>query len=92
MPTTLTPATPLPAPDADIMTKMKSTMGKLENTCPFNATGHPAMALPLGFVDVGRDEEVRVPTSMQVVGGMGEESLVMRVGYAWECARDWKTF
>jgi len=91
MPTCIIPATPLPAPDASVITKMSSTIGKLENTCPFNATGHPALALPIGFVN-GQDEGVRVPASMQIVGGMCEENMVMRVGYAWECAKDWKKF
>jgi len=91
MPTCIIPATPLPPPDASVITKMSSTIGKLENTCPFNATGHPALALPIGFVD-GQDEGVRVPASMQIIGGMCEENMVMRVGYAWECAKDWKKF
>lgn len=51
MPTTITPADPLPAETDSPITKTSKTIGKLDNTCPFNATGHPALAFPIGFVD-----------------------------------------
>jgi amidase len=90
MPTTITPADPLPSPDDSPITKMSKTIGKLENTCPFNATGHPALAVPIGFVDgVGG---VKVPASMQIVGRFWEEATCFKVGYAFETAIDWKKF
>lgn len=50
MPTTITQADPLPHENDSAVTKMSKTIGKLDNTCPFNSTGHPALAFPIGFV------------------------------------------
>jgi amidase len=90
MPTTITLADPLPAVTDSPIVKMSKTIGKLDNTCPFNSTGHPALAFPIGFVDA--KEGVRVPASMQVVGKNWDEIGCLRVAFAWENARDWKKF
>jgi amidase len=90
MPTTITPADPLPSPDDNPIVKMSKTIGKLENTCPFNATGHPALAVPIGFVN--RSGGAKVPASMQIVGKFWDEVTCYKVGYAWEMAKDWKKF
>jgi amidase len=92
MPTTIIPADPLPAENDSAITKMGATIGKLDNTCPFNATGHPALAFPIGFIPARADENVRVPTSMQIVGKHFDEISCLKVAYAWENARDWKKF
>jgi amidase len=91
MPTTITPADPLPAVTDSPLVKMSKTIGKLDNTCPFNSTGHPALAFPIGFVDA-KEEGVRVPASMQVVGKNWDEIGCLRVAFAWENAKDWKKF
>jgi aspartyl-tRNA(Asn)/glutamyl-tRNA(Gln) amidotransferase subunit A len=52
-------------------------------TMMFNATGHPAMALPCGFSANG------LPLSMQLVGRAFDEARVLRVGYAYEQAAGW---
>jgi amidase len=91
MPTTITPADPLPAETDSPIAKMSKTIGKLDNTCPFNATGHPALAFPIGFVDA-KEEGVRVPASMQIVGREWDEIGCLKVAFAWENARDWKEF
>lgn len=38
MPTTITASDPLPLESDSAVTKMSKTIGKLDNTCPFNAT------------------------------------------------------
>ncbi len=91
MPTTIMPADPLPAPSDSPIVKMSKTIGKLDNTCPFNATGHPALAFPIGFVD-GKEEGVRVPASMQIVGRNWDEIGCLKVAFAWENARNRKEF
>ncbi|KAF2768097.1 putative amidase [Teratosphaeria nubilosa] len=91
MPTCATPADPLPGVHASPAVHMGRSVGKLENTCPFNATGHPALAFPIGSVAVegGR----RLPVSMQVVGRWWGEGVVLRVARAWEReVGDWKSF
>ena len=78
----LTAVTPAPAcqlNDPDAMEK--SSDGSLR--IPFNVTGNPALALPIGFTAAG------LPLSMQLVGRPGEESTVYRVALAYEAATGW---
>ncbi len=53
------------------------------NTMPFNYTGHPAMALPVGKSPAG------LPASMQIVGRFFDDPLVMRTAYAYQQSVDW---
>lgn len=92
MPTTVTPANPLPTSDASPLEHMAKHTGKLENTSPFNASGHPALAMPIGFVPSKYDEKVKVPASMQIVGKYWDEVDVLKAAYAWEKARSWEDF
>ncbi|HXJ83227.1 MAG TPA: amidase family protein [Candidatus Methylomirabilis sp.] len=57
--------------------------GGSRNTQPFNYTGHPALALPVGKSSAG------LPVSMQLVGRFFDDPLLMRVGYAYQQATDW---
>jgi amidase len=50
---------------------------------PFNATGQPAISLPLG-----RDEN-RLPIGVQLVAPYGREDLLFRVAARLEEARPW---
>jgi len=52
-------------------------------TLPFNYTGHPALALPVGKSPAG------LPVSMQIVGRFFDDPLVMRAGYAYQNSTDW---
>jgi Asp-tRNA(Asn)/Glu-tRNA(Gln) amidotransferase A subunit family amidase len=54
------------------------------NTQPFNYTGHPALALPVGKSSAG------LPVSMQLVGRFFDDPLLMRVAYAYQQATDWE--
>ncbi|KAL3457246.1 hypothetical protein BJX64DRAFT_293322 [Aspergillus heterothallicus] len=71
---------------------MDAAKGMTDNTCAFNATGHPALALPIGFVPARTDESIKLPASMQIVGKWYDKATILRVAYAWEQAVDWKTF
>jgi aspartyl-tRNA(Asn)/glutamyl-tRNA(Gln) amidotransferase subunit A len=53
-------------------------------TIPFNVTGNPALALPIGFSRQG------LPLGMQVVGRAFDEENVFRIGAAYEQATQWK--
>jgi amidase len=53
------------------------------NTMPFNYTGHPALALPVGKSSAG------LPVSMQLVGRFFDDALLLRVAYAYEHSTDW---
>ncbi len=52
------------------------------NTMPFNYTGHPALALPVG-------KSAGLPVSMQLVGRFFDEALLLRAAYAYEHSVDW---
>lgn len=52
-------------------------------TAPFNLTGHPALAVPVGFDPVG------LPLSLQLVGRRFEEATLLRIGHAYESVSDW---
>jgi amidase len=62
---------------------MSGSKGVNRNTLPFNYTGHPALALPVGKSPSG------LPVSMQLVGRFFDDPLVMRVAYAYQHATDW---
>ena len=53
------------------------------NTLPFNYTGHPAIALPVGKSSSG------LPVSMQLVGRYFDDPLLMRAAYAYQQSTDW---
>jgi amidase len=57
--------------------------GGSRNTQPFNYTGHPALALPVGKSSAG------LPVSMQLVGRFFDDPLLMRVARAYQHAVDW---
>jgi aspartyl-tRNA(Asn)/glutamyl-tRNA(Gln) amidotransferase subunit A len=50
-------------------------------TLPFNVTGHPALALPVGFA-------AGLPIGMQIVGRAFDEAQVCRIGAAFERSTD----
>ena len=78
------------APNAGPLEQMNKSRGVAVNTVCFNASGHPAMSLPVGFLPAEDDETIKLPVGMQIVGGMFQEEMIYRVGAAWEGAFDWK--
>jgi len=78
----ITAVAPAPACRLDDLDAMdKSGDGSMR--IPFNVTGNPAMALPIGFTTDG------LPLSMQLVGKHMAESTVYRVAFAYEAATGW---
>jgi amidase len=53
------------------------------NTQPFNYTGHPALALPVGKSSAG------LPASMQLIGRFFDDPLLLRTAYAYQHSTDW---
>ncbi|TKA77383.1 hypothetical protein B0A55_03219 [Friedmanniomyces simplex] len=88
-------ATSHPAGDASPLEQIRKQVGLTSNTCQFNQTGHPVLAMPIGMLSplegpgVGM-EGVKLPVGMQVIGRWWEEAMVLRVGYAWELGYEWK--
>jgi len=52
-------------------------------TLPFNITGHPAMTVPCGFGTDG------LPIGLQIVGGLHDEAMLLRVGALYEASERW---
>ncbi|KAK8082374.1 hypothetical protein PG996_001155 [Apiospora saccharicola] len=92
LPTTLRASFPFPPVDAGPVAHMDAGRGMTENTASFNGTGHPALAVPIGFVPSEADPGIMVPASMQIGGSFWDEMTVLKVAYAWEQAVDWKSF
>lgn len=87
-------ATSHAASDATPIEQIAKQIGLTTNTAPFNQSGHPVLAMPIGMLEVleGRGEEtkVKLPVSMQVIGKWWDEMSVYETAYAWERANDWR--
>lgn len=55
------------------------------NTAPFNFTGHPALATPVGKASN------RLPASMQLVGRFFDDPVLLRVAYAYQHSVNWES-
>jgi len=79
----LLPTTPIPAVPLDEVDQGKAPMSRL--TRPINFLGLCGLALPCGFSEKG------LPLSLQIVGRAFDEARVLRIGWAYEQATDWRT-
>ena len=61
---------------------ISSTYGR-HARMPFNVTGTPAMAIPVGFSDVG------LPLGIQIAGKAYDEGMLIRIAKAYEQATRW---
>ncbi len=84
MPTVPVKATPLPGPDAPGEEILQRAFEMLNNTCPFDVTGHPAMSVPCGMSD-------GLPIGMMLIGKKFDESSIYRAAHAFEQSADWTT-
>jgi amidase len=84
MPTTPMKATPLPPPNAPLGEIIQRAFEMLENTAPFDVSGHPAMSLPCGMVD-------GLPVGCMLIGKFWAESTIYQAAAAFEAAGDWKS-
>lgn len=68
------PTTPMPAfehrPDETVGEWLDRSLLNLSNTAPFNATGHPAVSVPVGTVD-------GLPVGLQLVGSHLDDAGVL---------------
>jgi amidase len=78
-------ATPLPPANAPLALWVQRALEMVNNTCPFDVTGHPAMSVPCGLSN-------GLPVGMQLIGKHWAESTIYRAAHAFEQSGDWRTF
>ncbi|KAJ4371301.1 hypothetical protein N0V83_004518 [Neocucurbitaria cava] len=87
-------ATSHAAPDATPLEQISKQIGLTSNTAPFNQSGHPVLALPIGMLEAvegpGVADGVKLPVSMQVIGKWWDEMTVYEAAFAWERSNDWR--
>jgi amidase len=83
MPTLPFPATKIPAPDCSRENYVDLALNMQQNTCPFDASGHPAFTVPCGKV-------AGLPVGLMLVGKHFDEATLIRAGHAFERLGDWK--
>ncbi|MEZ5232494.1 MAG: amidase [Acidimicrobiales bacterium] len=72
-------------PSAEAPWKIGRTYGRIGRfTLPFNATGHPAISLPLHWTPDG------LPVGVQLVAAIGREDLLLRIASRLEEAMPWR--
>lgn len=84
------------APDAGPMEQIAKQVGLTSSTCQFNQTGHPALTMPIGMLEIQegplKDTGTKLPVGLQIVGKWWAEETVYKAAYAWELANpDWKS-
>lgn len=75
-----------------VMQKMMIAVGSTNNTCPFNASGHPAMSVPCGWSraagEIGvaglKGQEGWLPVGMQIIGRKWDEMSVLKAAKVFE--------
>jgi|SRR5215472_3629155 len=78
LPTMVTTAPPLPAPDETPEERAARTdEHAIVNTAPFDVTGHPATSVPAGLVN-------GLPAGLMIVGRKFEDETCLRVARAFE--------
>jgi amidase len=85
LPTTVMKATPIPPKNASPQEITRRSWEGTRNTCPFNATGHPAISIPCGMSD-GR------PIGLMLAGRHWDERTIYRAAAAFERSGDWMGF
>jgi amidase len=84
MPTLPMKATPLPPADAPRALAIQRAFEMIDNTAPFDATGHPALSMPCGLAD-------GLPVGLMLIGRHWDEATIYRAAHAFEQAADWRT-
>jgi len=84
MPTLPMVAPPIPGPDAPLDLILQRAFEMVNNTSPFDITGHPSMSLPCGLSD-------GLPVGLMLTGKHYDESTIYRAAHAFEQDEDWRT-
>lgn len=83
MPTLPMKAMPIPPTNAPLSLYIQSGLGMVNNTCPFDVTGHPAMSIPCGMSQ-------GLPIGLMLIARHYNESTIYRAAHAFEQLGDWR--
>lgn len=83
MPTIPMKSTPIPDADADMSLYVQRAFEMIGNTCQFDATGHPAISIPVGMSE-------GLPIGMMLVGKHHDEANLYQIARAYEKDNDWR--
>ena len=78
-------APPIPPSSAPLSLWVGRALEMVNNTCPFDVTGHPAMSIPCGLSN-------GLPVGLQLIGKHYAESTIYRAAHAFEQSGDWHNF
>ena len=78
-------APPIPPSSAPLSLWVGRALEMVNNTCPFDVTGHPAMSIPCGMSN-------GLPIGLQLIGKHYAESTIYRAAHAFEQSGDWHEF
>ena len=82
------PTTPMKAhryePDADIRGTVSQGWNMVNNTAPFNMTGHPAISIPCG-------KSHGLPVGLMLVGRHFDDATLLRAAHAFEQHVSWES-
>ena len=67
-----------------VMDKIKLAVGAMSNTCPFNATGHPALSVPCGWAEAVDEPGKYLPVGMQIIGKRWDDMTVIKAAAVFE--------
>ncbi len=84
MPTTPMKSQPLPKDGCSREEYLARALEMINNTCPLDASGHPAMSVPCGMID-------GLPVGMMLIGRKFDEATVLCASQTFEEAGDWKS-
>ncbi len=82
MPTMPMKATPIPPADCTRELTIQRALEMLNNTAPFDVSGHPAMTVPCAM-------SAGLPVGMMLIGRHFDESTVLRAAHAFEQNAQW---
>jgi amidase len=67
-----------------VMDKIRLAVGAMSNTCPFNATGHPAISVPCGWGEAEGEAGKKLPIGMQIIGKRWDDMSVLKAAAVFE--------
>ncbi|XP_064595450.1 amidase-like [Liolophura sinensis] len=81
MPTLPFKAPKIPKTDSSLAERMAASSGMIQNTAPFDVTGHPSLTISVG-------KSAGLPVGMQITGKLFDDLSVLQVAHVYESLRD----